>query len=96
MRGAAAGERIFLFFFDPDETGDLAGGSREPRKFAKKTSVNREKRAGMEENGKNTGNRIGAIDREDGKWARIAQGKGDEGSKWVQIAHTRHRRAGTR
>lgn len=33
MRGAAAGERIFCFF-DPDETEDLAGESREPRKFA--------------------------------------------------------------
>lgn len=32
MRGAAAG-RKFLNFFDPDETGDLAGESREPEKI---------------------------------------------------------------
>lgn len=33
MRGAAAG-REYFDFFDPDETEDLAGESREPRKFA--------------------------------------------------------------
>jgi hypothetical protein len=33
LRGAAAG-REFFCFFDPDETGDIAGESREPRKFA--------------------------------------------------------------
>lgn len=32
MRGAAAG-REFFCFFDPDETGDLAGESLEPEKI---------------------------------------------------------------
>ena len=28
------GEKKFFVFFDPDETGDLAGGSRNRRNFA--------------------------------------------------------------
>lgn len=34
QRGAAAGGRKSFLFFDPDETGDLAGGSRNRRNFA--------------------------------------------------------------
>ena len=41
LRGAAAG-REFFCFFDPDETGDLAGESREPEKICE-TGKNRGK-----------------------------------------------------
>lgn len=34
MRGAAAGGEKVFCFFDPDETEDLAGGSRNRKNFA--------------------------------------------------------------
>lgn len=66
MRGAAAG-REFLIFFDPDETGDLAGESREPEKIC--------------ETGKKPGAEMGEVDitpkktGKGAKWAQVARTK---------------------
>lgn len=93
MRGAAAGRESFCFF-DPDETEDLAGESREPEKIC----GTGEKPGAEMEQGDITPKGTG----KGRKWAQVAhtQGQAREDrtnghsitSKMAQLPHTRHRR----